>query len=151
MPLIIDLILLCVGVYWLGTAVFTLPMLKGMSIGSGLLPAIASGILLVLLVVNIIRIFRTQKVDRAYFTESFRAVRRRELIPLAVGLGCLGGCYVLGMLLTLTGMLFCWLKFLSGYSAKKSGLVTVCVMAFLYAVFKLWLKMPLPQGLLGIL
>ncbi len=151
MPLLIDLVLGCIGVYWLVTSLTTLTIWKGLSIGAGLLPAVASGILLLLLLVDVIHILRTQKINRQYFLDSFKSVRKRELFPLLIGVGCLAGIYLVGMIITLICMLFAWLKFLSGYSVKKSGLVTICVMVFLYGVFRLWLQTPLPKGLLGIL
>ena len=48
MPLIIDGILLCVGSYWFVTSVTSLTLFQGMSIGGGLLPAFASGLLILL-------------------------------------------------------------------------------------------------------
>ena len=53
MPLIIDGILLCVGSYWFVTSVASLTLFQGMSIGGGLLPAFASGLLILLVIINL--------------------------------------------------------------------------------------------------
>lgn len=151
MPLIFDLVLLVIGIFWFCCAVFTLPLWNGMSIAGGMIPAVASGILIVLLVVRIVKLIRTEKIDRAYFRRTFHEVDWRSLIPLVIGLLVLIGIQLVGMLISLTVMLFCWLKFLSGYSLKKSFLITICVMAVLYGIFKLWLVVPLPKGLLDLI
>lgn len=150
MQLIFEGILLCIGLYWFGTAVFTMPMWQGNSIAGGLLPAFASGVIIVLLLLRIIALFRSGKVTKEYFVESFRETDWRFLIPLLVGLAVVVGMHLIGLFLSLTLMLFCWLKFLSKYSVAKSLIVTVCVMAVLYGIFKVWLVVPLPKGLLGL-
>lgn len=150
MPLIIDGILLCVGLYWLAASVATLPLWKGMSLGGGLLPTIASAIMVLLLIVKVARTFKREKINKAYFQDSIQAINWKELAPLAIGLLILVGNRLIGLFLSLTIMLFCWLKFLSHYSVKRSALVTAGVMLFLFCVFKLWLKLPLPKGLLGL-
>ena len=122
----------------------------GMSIGGGLLPAFASGLLILLVIIEIVNTFRKEKIDKAYFQKTIRDVNWKDMIPLGIGVLCLIGSWLIGLFLTLTVMLFCWLKVLSKYSWKKSAVVTVCVMAFLYGVFKLWLQLPLPHGLLGL-
>lgn len=151
MVLIVNLVLLGVGLYWCITAVTTMPLWKGISLAGGLLPAVASGVMVLLLLFELLDILKKNKINKEYFVSSFKAVNWKDMIPVAVGIGNLIGIQLIGMLLTLTIMLFCWLKFLSGYSVKKSAVITICVMLFLYGVFKMWLKLPLPKGLLGLL
>lgn len=151
MQLIFEVILLCIGLYWCGTAVCTLPLWRGNSIAGGLLPAFASGVMVLLLLYRIIKELRSGNVGKSYFSESFKAIDWKCMVPLLIGVVVLGSTYVIGLFLSLTIMLFCWLKFLSGYGWLKSLLVTVCVMAVLYAIFKLWLVVPLPKGMLGLL
>lgn len=151
MVLIVNLVLLGVGLYWCITAVTTMPLWKGISLAGGLLPAVASGVMVLLLLFELLDILKKNKINKEYFVDSFKAVNWKDMIPVAVGIGNLIGIQLIGMLLTLTIMLFCWLKFLSGYSVKKSAVITICVMLFLYGVFKMWLKLPLPKGLLGLL
>ena len=151
MPLIIDGILLIIGLYWFITSVTALTLFQGMSIGGGLLPAFASGLLIVLVIIEIVNTFRKQTVNKEYFQKTIKDVNWKDMRPLGIGILCLVGNWLIGLFLTMTVMLFCWLKFLSKYSWKKSALVTVCWMAFLYAVFKFWLQLPLPQGLLGLI
>jgi hypothetical protein len=151
MPLIFDLILLGIGIFWFGTAVTGLTLWKGLSIGNGLVPGAASAIMMAMLLITISKTLRTTKINRQYFEDSFKAINWREMIPLLIAVGCIVSTFLIGMLLTMTVMVFCWLKFLSGYGIKRSALTTVGSMLFIYGVFKLWLQVPLPRGLLGIL
>lgn len=151
MPLIFDLLLLVAGIYWFSTAVTTLTLWQGLSIGNGLLPGVASGIMIVLLSVTIIKTLKSTKINQQYFQDTFKAINWREMIPFLIAIGCVVGTFLIGMLLTMTIMVFCWLRFLSGYGTKRSALTTIGVMLFIYGVFKLWLQLPLPSGLLGIL
>ena len=151
MPLIIDGILLVIGLYWFVTSVTSLTLFQGMSIGGGLLPAFASGLLIILVLVEAVKTLRSEKIDKEYFRKTVADVKWKQMIPLGIGILCLVGNWLIGLFLTMTIMLFCWLKFLSKYNWKKAAVVTVCWMAFLYGVFKLWLQLPLPQGLLGLI
>lgn len=151
MPLILDALLVCVGAYWLFTSLTTLQMWKGISIGNALIPTAASGIFIILLLIHLIGIIRKERINKEYFLISFQAVAWKEMIPLGIGVASLAGTYLAGIMLMMALMLFCWLKFLSGYKPGYSALVTAVVMACIYGIFKLWLKLPLPQGLLGIL
>lgn len=150
MPLIFEGILLCIGLYWLITATTSLPLWKGTSLAGGLLPTVISAIMILLLLFRIISQLRSGKVNKEYFKETFQAFDWKCMVPVAIGILVVLGTKLIGLFLSVTIMLFCWLKFLSGYSWKKSLLVTVCVMAILYGVFKAWLAVPLPKGLLGI-
>ena len=151
MPLLFEGLLLVVGLYWFITSTTSLPLWKGMSLGGGLIPAIASGIMIVLLIFRIISRFRESKINKEYFKESFKDFDLRAMIPIAIGIGVLIGIKLIGMILSLTIMLFCWLKFLSKYSWLKSLLITVCVMCVLYGIFRAWLVVPLPKGMLGLI
>ena len=150
MPLIFEGILMCVGLYWLITATTTLPLWKGTSLAGGLLPTIVSAIMIILLIFRIVTQLRSGKYTKEYFKETFKDFNWKCMIPLLIGIGVLILAQLIGLFLSLTVMLFCWLKFLSKYSWIKSLVVTVCVMAVLYGIFKAWLVVPLPQGLLGL-
>lgn len=126
MPLIIDGILLCVGSYWFVTSVTSLTLFQGMSIGGGLLPAFASGLLILLVIIEIVNTFRKEKIDKAYFQKTIRDVNWKDMIPLGIGVLCLIGSWLIGLFLTLTVMLFCWLKVLSK-SAGRSRRSSPCV------------------------
>ena len=150
MPLIFEGILMCVGLYWLITATTTLPLWKGTSLAGGLLPTIVSAIMVALLIYRIVTQLRSGKYTKEYFKETFKDFNWKCMVPLLIGIAVLILAQLIGLFLSLTVMLFCWLKFLSKYSWIKSLVVTVCVMAVLYGIFKAWLVVPLPQGLLGL-
>ena len=44
---------------------------------------------------------------------------------------------------------FLWLKLFEKYSWKTSIIATVLLFVFIYGIFKLWLNVPFPTGLLG--
>ena len=92
---------------------------------------------------------RSGKVNKSYFVDSFKEIDWRCLVPILIGISVVIGTHIIGLFLSLTVMLFCWLKFLSGYRVAKSLTITVCVMAVLYGIFKAWLIVPLPKGLLN--
>ena len=150
MSLIFEGILLCIGLYWLITATTTLPLWKGTSLAGGLLPTIVSAIMILLLLFRIISQLRSGEFTKERFKETFKEFNWKCMVPLGIGILVVVGTKLIGLFISLTIMLFCWLKFLSGYGWKKSLLVTICVMAVLYGVFKAWLVVPLHKGLLGL-
>lgn len=71
MPLIIDGILLCVGSYWFVTSVTSLTLFQGMSIGGGLLPAFASGLLILLVIIGSSTHFGRKRSTRRIFKRPY--------------------------------------------------------------------------------
>ena len=151
MPILFELFLLIVAIYWDVTAVTKLPLWRGTSIAGGLLPAAVSTITIILIVYRMIKHYKNGDFNKAYFTESFREVKWKSYLPILIGIAVVLVAKVLGLFITLTIMLFLWLKFLSGCSWGKSVLITVIVMAVIYGIFIAWLVVPLPKGMLGII
>lgn len=151
MSLIFDGLLLCLGCIWAFFAVTRYPIWKGTSLAGGLLPLVASSILIILVLFRIIAFLKNNKVNKEYFKTTFHEINWKCMIPLLIGISILLGTKVLGLFISLTIMLFCWLKFLSKYNWKKSIITTVCVMALMYGIFIGWLAVPLPKGLLELI
>lgn len=147
---IINIVLLFSGAVWCLTSVIKFDFWNGTSTGAGFLPIITSALMVVLTLPGLAGELRKAKEDKSYFKESFGKLKKREFIPVAVVSGVLLASYVLGLMSAMTIMVFGWLKWISGYKAGKSLFVTVLVMSVICGVFKIWLQLPFPKGLLGI-
>ena len=73
---------------------------------------------------------------------------RTVFIPVAIVLTLIGAVQIVGMLPALFLMLVGWTKGLERYSWKFSLILSACVIFMVWAVFKLWLSVPFPTGLL---
>ena len=104
MILIVNLVLLGVSLFWFITAVTTMPLWQGISLAGGLLPAVASGVMTLLLFFELRDILKRNKINKEYFLNSFSEVNWKDMIPIVVGLCILAGIKLIGMLLTLTIM-----------------------------------------------
>lgn len=151
MELIFDILLLLLGLYWDVTAITKLPIWKGTSIAGGLMPCVASTIMIVLLLYRIIQKLRTGETSVAAIAADFRKFEWKGFLPVLIGICIIFVSKVLGLFITLTAMLFLWLKFLSRCSVVRALVMTVIVMAVIYGIFIAWLHVPLPKGMLGII
>jgi hypothetical protein len=151
MPIIFELFLLIVAIYWDVTAFTTLPLWRGTSIAGGLLPAAISTIMIILIIYRLIKHFRNGDFKKEYFSESFKDVKWKSYLPILIGVAVILLAKVLGLYITLTIMLLLWLRFLSGCGWGKAVLITVIVMAVIYGIFIAWLAVPLPKGILGLI
>lgn len=151
MPLIFDCSLLAVGSVWMYFALTRYPLWKGYSISGGLIPLVVSTIMVALLLFRIIARLRKEKIDRKYFKRTFREIDWRCMLPVLIGTGVVIGTKLIGMFISLTIMLFFWLRFLSKCMWLRSFIMTVIVMAVIYGIFRAWLAVPLPKGLLGLI
>ena len=151
MTLIVDSFLFIFGAYWFIASVINFDIWKNISIGAGLIPTFVSGLLIIILVPSLIKNIKRALKDKQDFKESFQCVKKIEFIPVLIVAACLVSNYLIGLVLTLIIMLFCWLKWIAKYSIKTSCIVTIVTMGIIYGVFKVWLRLPIPTGLLGIL
>lgn len=151
MEVIFEIFLLCVGGYWCGTALTTLPLWKNGSISGGLLPAFASGVMCVLLLVRIINSIKNGELKKEKFSQSVKDFDAKAFAPVLIGILVVIGIKTLGMLITLAIVLFIWLKFISKASWLQSILITVLTMVVIYAIFKMWLVVPFPKGMLKLI
>lgn len=59
--------------------------------------------------------------------------------------------YIVGLLLALLIYYIVWLKCVENYPWKKVLLITLFYGAIMYGVFSLWLQVPFPTGLFGLI
>ena len=86
------------------------------------------------------------KKKKGVKSEKFEA---KALLPVGAMILILLCNLLFGMLPACMIVAFLWLKFVEKYSWKTSLIATVILYIFIYAIFKLWLNVPFPTGLLG--
>ena len=86
-------------------------------------------------------------------------VRRKEkaekmdlkvLLPIGAMLLILLCNYLLGLLPACILVSFLWLLLIEKYSWKKALLISAIMFVCVYGIFRLWLNVPFPKGLLNI-
>ena len=141
MTYIVEIVSIIAGVVYMLTGILRYGLWKGISISGGFMPLLCGG--LVALFSALMLISKIKKGEKAekMDAEAFRPVGAMVAILLCNYLvGLLGACIVVA---------FLWLKFIEKYSVGKSLLVSVIMFAAVYGIFRLWLNVPFPEGLLG--
>ncbi len=109
--------------------------------GAGFMPVLV-GILLIIIAVFMIR-------DKKLKNEKKFDVQ--GMIPVGIVIATVIGIYIVGMTFSVSLMVFGWMKFLEKSTIFKSIFVSALTGIVIYAVFGIWLKVPLPAGITGIL
>lgn len=73
---------------------------------------------------------------------------KRIAIPFACVLAMIAGSYVIGLFPIMTIYLFAWLRYAGKYSIKRTSIITVLMIAGLYAIFAMWLQVSFPAGII---
>ena len=138
---IIEIIGIVAGLFFCLMGVAKYGLWEEITILGGFLPAVC-GAATALLSALMIR----AKIKRGDKAESFDI---KSLIPVGAMIlillcnylvGLMGACLVISLL---------WLRFVEKISWIKSILICAVFFAFMYAIFRVWLSVPLPTGLLG--
>ena len=138
---IIEIIGIVAGLFFCIMGVAKYGLWEEITILGGFLPAVC-GAATALLSALMIR----AKIKRGDKAESFDI---KSLIPVGAMIlillcnylvGLMGACLVISLL---------WLRFVEKISRIKSILICAVFFAFMYAIFRVWLRVPLPTGLLG--
>lgn len=129
-----------IGFYFLYNGWFKYGFWRDGAPNGGFIPVIFGALTLVL---SIMEIIQSKK-------EEGSKIVLRQFIPPAVIVLAVFLINILGMLIVLLAMVIAWLRFLERYSYLKSAIIGICVTAFIYGVFVMWLQVPFPTGLLGI-
>lgn len=136
----------CIGVVWIWQAL-SLDYWGDFAPGSGFLPFWLGVALLALVAVSIFGSFRESEptaTDEGEMGQPHRAA------AIAAGfVACIALLEILGFLIAVT----LYLGFLIGIVERRSAAETLIVPPLtslgLWLIFKMWLKIPLPEGLLG--
>jgi multisubunit Na+/H+ antiporter MnhB subunit len=130
---------LILGLYWIiGGIEYGFWVRKGP--GGGFIPVVAGSIGVIFSIVVLIQ------QRKAESTAKFSWMAFQPVVGILVIIAL---SYVVGMIISMGVYIFLWLKFIEKHTTKGSlstGIVTAVV---IYLVFVLWLRVPLPTGILG--
>lgn len=139
MKRIVPVGLIGVGFYWCVMSVkYGLWVRKGP--GGGFLPMVA-GLLTVLIGLLVLK--------NSWKEETLGTFSPKVLIPIGAMIAIALSSKLIGLLGAIIVYLFCWLNFYSKTSLKTSIIVSIVCPAIIYAIFVVWLKVPVPTGLIG--
>jgi len=107
--------------------------------GGGFMPVVIGTLLIILSSLIVLKKDQKAKVK----------LSKKELIPIIAMVILLILTKVIGLLPSLLIIVLGMLRFVENYSWKNSIIISVVLMAIIYAVFSLWLKVPFPRGIIG--
>lgn len=141
MKKIVPILSILTGVYWVIYG-FKYGFWVRKGPGGGFLPVIAG----ILAVAFALLVLRVQSKDKSQVSFDWKA-----FLP-ALGIGCmLLISQLLGLVLSIAIYVFLWLRYMEKYKISKSLIIGVCCSAMIYGIFVLWLSVPLPKGILGLI
>lgn len=138
---IVEIICIAAGLLFIIMGVNDYGLWKGISISGGFMPLFVGTLIILFSVALLIAKFRRKEKAEKIDPKAFIPVGAMLLILVLNWLiGLMGACVVMSLL---------WLRFVEKYSWKTSIITTICIFAATYGIFKLWLNVPFPTGLLG--
>ncbi len=138
----ISIACILVSGYWMQQGVFNYGFWTKDSPGGGFIPTIFGALVLVLSLFVLFR--RTGEKDKKV------EIELPALIPVAAAIAGVVLIQVAGITAAVFLFVAAWMKFLSKYSWIKSLLVSAVFSLFIYGVFRMWLSVPFPKGILGL-
>ena len=143
MFLLLFFLALSVGAY---VSCSHLPVDAGYAIGPGFMPKAISVLIAAAVLLRIVEIARLKDPEEGrFFAEG--APRRLLLAVVLLVLAVLG-METLGVYTSVFGFMLAVLLFISRHAIVQSLVASVATTAVFYLIFALWLKLPLPGGLL---
>lgn len=140
MKYIMEIIFILVGIMSVYFGIFEYQFWMGTVPGGGFMPVLVGGLIII---INILTILG--KKNRLAFK-----IDTKSFITVAFILVMLALSLLIGLIPSLTVMIFIWLKWFERYSLPTSIATTLITSVFTYAIFGIWLKVPFPTGLLNI-
>lgn len=137
----IPIAFILVGIYWLAMS-FTYGLWIRGGPGGGFLPALAGILMIIFGMIITISEFKN-KIPSGFTYKAF--------LPPLVLFGIVIASKLFGLILTLVLYIFIWLKYYEKKSYLQSVSVAILCPTIIYLIFIMWLKVPLPKGILGIL
>lgn len=138
MTRVISFLLFIVGLFFIHQGLFNYTFWKNNAPGSGFIPVIA-GVILAFFTLNIF-IKNEKKVH--VFT-------KKQLYPFIGSFIMIISIYTLGMILSIAIFIIAWLIFVEKYSTLRASFFGITTTAVIYIIFKISLKVPLPEGFVG--
>ena len=140
MDRVISIFCALVGAFFLYEGWFTYKFWVNKGPGGGFLPVLLGAMTLVLSIVSLMKSNKNESIK----------LRLKSFVPAAAVVCGIISIYILGLIVSVFVLVFIWLKFLEKYTYKRAGIIGICGVAFVYAVFKLWLQVPYPKGFIGV-
>ena len=109
--------------------------------GGGFLPVLAG----IMAIVFSLIMFWQRRKDKSSSGFTWEA-----LIPVATLLGVVLCSYLMGMILSMAVYIFLWLKLAEKFKVIRSLTISICCAAVIYGIFIVWLHVPMPKGLIGL-
>ncbi|MFZ7101799.1 MAG: tripartite tricarboxylate transporter TctB family protein [Peptococcaceae bacterium] len=129
------------GIYWLAMGVVKYGFWTGTAPGAGFFPAVVGA----MLIGFSLWILTTPVVLNK------GSLHIRAFYPVFIAVAGLLAVYLVGFLIAMGLLMIAWLLFVEKLSLQKSLIVAVSATVVIYFVFKVWLMVPFPTGLLGII
>ena len=141
MDIIIVIIEIIVAIVWIQQGIVRYDFWTNGKPGGGFIPVIFAGIVLGGALVILIREVVGEKSTNKKYTFEPSA-----FMPAAAAV--LGGfmLQVVGIVLTVFLFTSIWMRFLSKYAWMKTFISSTLFTLFIYGIFRLWLRVPFPQG-----
>lgn len=141
MTYVIEIFSIIAGLFYIYMGATKYGWWDGISIGGGFMPIICGGLVVIFSVLMLI-----SKIKKGEKAEKFD---KKAFIPVGAMILILLCNYLVGLIGACAVVAFLWLKIIEKYSWLKSALVSVILFACVYGLFRLWLNVPFPTGLLG--
>ena len=138
MTYIVEVVGIIAGIVYMIMGITKYGVWEGISISGGFMPLVCGGFLTLFCVLMLIS--KIKKAD---------SIDKKALLPVGAMIAILLCNYLVGLLGACIVVGFLWLKFVEKFSWAKSLLVSVVMFAAVYGIFRLWLNVPFPTGLLG--
>ena len=142
MAYIVEIIGIIAGLGAIGMGLGKYGWWDSISIGGGFMPTIVGTLLVLFCVLMLIsKVRRKEKAEK---------MDLKVLLPIGAMLLILLCNYLLGLLPACILVSFLWLLLIEKYSWKKALLISAIMFVCVYGIFRLWLNVPFPKGLLNI-
>lgn len=141
MKKVVPILVIMTGLYW---------VIKGYAYGfwvrngpgGGFLPIVA-GLMAIVFSLAVLWKDRKEKTPSDFTWLAF--------LPAAALLGMVFFSYLVGILISMAVYIFLWLKLIEKRKLSSSLAISFGTVGVIYGLFVVWLKVPLPKGLLGLL
>ncbi|MEK5442759.1 tripartite tricarboxylate transporter TctB family protein [Fredinandcohnia sp. FSL W7-1320] len=138
MTRVISILLFIVALFFIHQGWFNYTFWENNAPGSGFIPLIA-GLVLAVFTLNIFI-----KNDKKPF-----GFVKKQLYPFIGSLIMIISIYVLGMILSIAIFIIAWLIIIEKYSTLRASIYGITTTSVIYIIFKISLKVPLPEGFVG--
>ena len=141
MTYIVEIFSIAAGAFYIYMGAAKYGWWKGISISGGFMPIVCGALLVLFSVLMVIsKARRGQKAEK---------IDPKALIPVGAMVLILLLNYLLGLVGACIAVAFLWLRLMEKYSWGKSAFVSLVLFVCVYGIFRMWLNVPFPTGLIG--